>query len=171
MNSNSIIIKEYLSNLREDAELDHLFPILLNTMGYRIIQTAKDSKGQSQYGKDIIAVGNDTNGVKHRWYFELKGHKDRDITDKNYSVTDGIRESIIEAIDTPFEDSSIPGFNELPIKIVLVHNGILKTNIRPVFEGFINKTFRNSDNESFERWDIHHLTDLLANICLVIIYC
>lgn len=159
MNSNNIIVQQYLGSLKEDKELDYLFPILLNSMGFRIIQTAKESKGQSQYGKDIIAIGNDENGVKKKWYFELKGFKDKDITDKNYSSTDGIRESIIEAKDTAFNDSSIPQLNNLPVKIVLVHNGILKTNIRPTFEGFINKEFKEGE---FERWDIYYLTDLFS---------
>lgn len=159
MNSNNIIIREYLESLKEDRELDYLFPILLNAMGYRIIQTAKESKGQSQYGKDIIAVGKDSNGINYRWYFEVKGFKDKDITDKNYSTPDGIRDSIIEARDAAFKDSAIPGFNELPIKIVLVHNGTVKTNIRPVFEGFISREFPNG---GFERWDIYFLTDLFS---------
>jgi len=159
MSSNNIIVREYLGSLKEDKELDYLFPILLNSMGFRIVQTAKESKGQSQYGKDIIAIGKNEQGEKFRWYFELKGFGDRDITDKNYSATDGIRESIIEAKDTAFNDASIPEFNQLPIKIVLVHNGVLKTNIRPTFEGFISKEFKDGE---FERWDIYYLTDLFS---------
>ncbi|WP_312824862.1 hypothetical protein [Epilithonimonas sp.] len=159
MNSSNIIVREYLSSLKEDTELDHLFPILLNVMGFRIIQTAKESKGQSQYGKDIIAVGKDEKGIKHRWYFELKGYSDRDITQSNFSKSDGIRESIIEAKDTVFKDSSVSGFNQLPVKIVIVHNGILKTNIRDTFEGFISREFKDGE---FERWDIYHLTDLFS---------
>lgn len=159
MSSNNIIVREYLSTLKEDSELDYLFPILLSLMGFRIIQTAKESKGQSQYGKDIIAVGNDENGIKHKWYFELKGYSDKDITQSNYSKSDGIRESIIEAKDTIFKDSTINGFNELPTKIVVVHNGILKTNIRDTFEGFISKEFKEGQ---FERWDIYYLTDIFS---------
>ncbi|WP_233899225.1 hypothetical protein [Tenacibaculum piscium] len=159
MNSNSIIVREYLASLKEDSELDYLFPILLNIMGFRIIQTAKESKGQSQYGKDIIAVGKDENGIKHKWYFELKGYSDKDITQANYSKADGIRESIIEAKDTFFKDSTIPGFNDLPIKIVVVHNGVLKTNIRDTFEGFISREFKEGE---FERWDIYYLTDIFS---------
>ncbi len=164
MNSNNIIVQEYLSSLKEDTELDYLFPILLNIMGFRIVQTAKESKGQSQYGKDIIAIGKDDFGVKHKWYFELKGYQDKDITDKNYSTPDGIRESIIEAKDTAFKDSTIPEFNNLPIKIVLVHNGLLKTNIRPTFEGFISREFKEGE---FERWDIYYLTDLFGKFLCV----
>ena len=110
MNSNIIIVKEYLESLKEDNELDYLFPLLLSTMDFRIVQTAKESKGQSQYGKDIIAIGKGEDGIKYRWYFELKGYADKDITEKNYSKPDGIRESIIEAKDTAFKDSSIPKF-------------------------------------------------------------
>lgn len=154
-----MIVREYLSSLKEDSELDYLFPIVLNLMGFRIIQTAKESKGQSQYGKDIIAVGKDENGNNHKWYFELKGYADKDITQANYSKQDGIRESIIEAKDTFFNDSSISGFDSLPVKIVIVHNGILKTNIRDTFDGFIKREFKNGE---FERWDIYYLTDIFS---------
>ncbi len=157
MNSNSIIVSEYLASLKEDSELDYLFPMLLNIMGFRIVQTAKESKGQSQYGKDIIAIGNDKNGIKHKWYFELKGHSDKDITQSNYFKPDGIRESILEAKDTVFKDSTIPEFNDLPTKIVVVHNGVLKTNIRDTFEGLISREFKEGE---FERWDIYYLTNI-----------
>lgn len=159
MSSNNVIVREYLASLKEDSELDYLFPILLNLMGFRIVQTAKESKGQSQYGKDIIAIGNDEKGIKHRWYFELKGYADRDITQANYSKPDGIRDSIIEAKDVVFKDSTIPGFNDLPTKIVIVHNGVLKTNLRLTFEGFISREFKDGE---FERWDIYYLTDIFS---------
>lgn len=158
--SNIILVKEFLSSLKEDQELDHLFPLLLNVMGFRIVQTAKESKGQSQYGKDIIAMGQASDGIMYRWYFEVKGFKDKDITDQNFSAPDGIRDSLIAAKDAPFIDSSICDFNDLPIKIVLVHNGVLRANTRPTFEGFISRTF--SDTE-FERWDINMLTQLFSD--------
>ena len=151
-------MQDYLASLKEDKELDYLFPQLLQCMGFRIIQTAKEAKGQSQYGKDIIAIGNDSEKIKHKWYFELKGYKDKDITDNNYFSQDGIRESIIEAKDTAFKDSSIPEMKNLPRKIVVVHNGVLKPNIRPTFEGFIEKEFNAGE---FERWDIYRLSEII----------
>lgn len=159
MNSAAIIVQEYLGSLKEDRELDYLFPILLNSMGFKIIQTAREAKGQPQYGKDIIAIGRDSNGVKHRWYFELKGYTDRDINDKNYCGEDGIRESILAAKDTAFNDSSVPEFDSLPIKIVLVHNGIIKPSLRVTFDGLIKREF---EEGQFERWDIYHLTVLFS---------
>lgn len=159
MGSDSLVVREYLESLKEDQELDKLFPILLNIMGFRIVATAKEAKGQSQYGKDIIAIGKDEKGIICRFYFELKGFKDRDITQDNYFAEDGVRESILEAKDTAFNDSSIPQFNLLPVKIVFVHNGTIKANIRPTFDGLIAKEF---GPDQFERWDIFHLTDLFG---------
>lgn len=159
--SDKIIVREYLSSLKEDKELDYLFPILLNLMGFRIIQTAKDSKGQPQYGKDIIAVGNDENGIKYKWYFELKGYSDRNITSSNYKKDDGIRDSIIASIDTQFTDNSIPNFDKLPVKVVIVHNGIIDSNTRRTLDGFVERYFDNK-KYFFERWDIYYLTDLFS---------
>ncbi len=160
MGSNTLIVKEYLESLKEDMELDYLFPILLSLMGFKIIATAKESKGQPQYGKDIIAVGFDEDRIRKRFYFELKGFDDKDINDSVLMKRDGIMESLKAAKYTAFDDSSIYGFNELQKKIVLVHNGVLKNNTRHTFEGFIKEEFPSGN---FDRWDIYKLTDLFSN--------
>ena len=157
MGSNNIIVREYLESLKEDGELDYLFPILLNLMGFRVVTTARESKGQPQYGKDIIAVAIDDDGIKKRFYFELKGHSDKDINDTVLNKKDGIIDSLKASKYTPYNDSSIPGFNELPIKYVLVHNGILKSNTRATFNGFIDELFPDGN---FDRWGIYKLSDL-----------
>lgn len=155
---NKRVIRDYLESLKEDDELDYIFPMLLQSMGYQIISTPKNSKGQSQYGKDIVAIGFDAEGVKCKWYFELKGESAKDINDFTFSVKDGVRDSILASKYAAYNDSSIPGFNKLPKKIVFVHNGLLKENTRQTFHGFINELFPNG--EGFERWDIEKLTDL-----------
>jgi len=112
-NINNIIVKEYLESLKEDRELDYLFPMLINIMGYRIISTPRHSKGQSQYGKDVVAIGIDPiDSKKKRFYFEIKGNKDKDIDSVNFNSEDGIRMSLQEAKDAAYNDSSIPGFND-----------------------------------------------------------
>ena len=155
MGSNNIIVREYLESLKEDQELDYLFPILLDIMGFRIVATPKESKGQPQYGKDIVAIGKDGDITK-RFYFELKGHSDKDINDTVLNKPDGIMDSLKASKYTPFEDSSIPGFNSLPIKYVLVHNGLLSSNTRRTFQGFIDDLFEEGE---FERWDINWLME------------
>lgn len=153
------IIRDYLESLKEDSELDYIFPILLEAMGFHIVATPKNSKGQSQYGKDVIAMGKDEEGKLFRWYFQLKGYAAKDINDKNFNADDGVRVSICAAKDVPYEDSSIPSFNNLPVKIVLVHNGILHENTRPQYEGFLKREFPQG---GFERWDIDILTGLFS---------
>ena len=56
---NNRVISEYLESLKEDDELDYIFPILLESMGFQIVSTPKNSKGQSQYGKDVIEIHRD----------------------------------------------------------------------------------------------------------------
>lgn len=159
MDSNDLLVKEYLESLKEDTELDYLFPILLRLMKFSIVTTARESKGQSQYGKDIIAIGKDENGIKKRFYFELKGFSDKDITQTSLLKQDGILESIREAKLVAFNDTSIPGFNDLPVQIVVVHNGVIKSDARLTLEGILTKEFPEG---GFERWDIYRLTELFS---------
>lgn len=155
----NIIIQDYLSSLKEDKELDHIFPLLLENMGFQIVSTPKNSKGQPQYGKDIVAIGCDEQGKKWKWYFELKGNAAKDINDHNFNMEDGVRESLLAAKDVDYKAYSIPGFNELPTKIVLVHNGIITENFRKQFEEFLKKNF---EDKTFERWGIEKLTELFS---------
>lgn len=178
----SIIVREYLESLTEKNELDVIIPILLKVMEFQIISTPKHTIGLPQYGKDVVAVGLDeVDGVKKRFYFEIKGGNDRHITTSNFMAKDGIVESIYEAKNRPFQSSSIPGFDHLPIKIILAHNGELKANVKETFDGFIKREFPKSFKEpnklsfleiigfkkkvtindlEFEEWDIFKLTGL-----------
>lgn len=82
------ILREYIESLKEDNELDYIFPILLQAMGFRIVSTPRNSKGQPQHGKDIVAIGYDTDNILYRWYFELKGNGAKDITTTNFNAAD-----------------------------------------------------------------------------------
>ena len=157
MDNTRIIVREYLESLKEDGELDYLFPILLDLMGFQIVTTPRVAKGSKQYGKDVVAIGNNTEGIRCRYYFELKGESDKDITTHSFNKPDGIRESIQESLDKPYQDTGIPGFNDLPAVIIVVHNGLLKQEVTEQFEGFLKRNFPNG---GFERWDINRLAEL-----------
>jgi hypothetical protein len=155
----NLVVREYLESLNETNELDYIFPLLLESMGFSIVSTPKNSRGQSQYGKDVIAIGKDAQGVKSRFYFELKGNAAKDINDRTFFVKDGFRDSILAAKDTAYNDSSIPEFDSLPLRIVFVHNGLLMENTRPTYDSFIRREF---PENNFERWDINKLTSLFS---------
>jgi len=159
MAKDTLLVKDYLETLREDGELDRIFPTLLSLMGFRIISPPNTSKGQSQYGKDVVALHTDSNGIKKRYYFELKGYADKDITDNVLNKPDGVIESLRAALYTKFPDTGIEGFDNAPIQYVLVHNGIMRANAMPTFEGFKAKEFPEGN---LERWDIEQLTELFS---------
>ena len=163
----NIIVREYLESLTEREELDYIFPILLEAMNFTVVSTPAMTRGLSQYGKDVVAVKKDEDGIKKRYYFELKGGSDKNITSDSYNKTDGVRESIYEAKDRAFKDSSIPGFNDMPVKIIVAHNGVMHPSVKETFDGMIEREFpQPKPGEvapySFERWDIFRLTDLFT---------
>lgn len=160
-----LIVRDYLSSLKERDELDYIFPLLLDQMNFKVLKSAASSKGQSEHGNDIAAIKQGSNGERKIYIFQIKAGDDKDIDSNNFNKKDGIRESLLQAKDYSFKDYSIPEINSLDKKIVLVHNGELKYNFRTTFNGFITKNFDNM-NESFERWDIFKLTEYFSKYLL-----
>lgn len=152
------IIKQYVSSLKEDGELDYIFPLLLQRMNYRVLSTPRQSKGRSQYGRDIVALKK-IKGVDTLFFFELKGFAAKDITDRNLNEKDGLIESLRASKYTEYSDASIPGLKKFPRHYVFVHNGYLEENARPTLDGFIKQEFPDSN---FGRWDIDKLTSLFS---------
>lgn len=157
MNIKPLIVKSYLESLTEEKELNTIFPMLLASLGFEILTKPTENKGFSEYGKDVVAVGKDKDGIKKCFYFELKGGNDRDITARTLSKKDGIIESLKEAKYAEFE-TSYKGFDTLPKKIVLVHNGELKGGARKTYKGFVVKEFPETESIEFERWGIEKLS-------------
>lgn len=161
MDIKNIIVKEYLESLTEKNELNQIFPILLESMGFNILSKPTEYLGLQEYGKDIVAVGIDDDKIKKRFYFELKGGSDRDITESNFNAPDGIHNSIVQASYNKFV-SAFPEFEKLPLKIIIVHNGTIKGNVQKTLEEFFVTVQTNLRNVSFDRWDISRLTTLFS---------
>lgn len=152
------IIKQYIASLKEDNELDYIFPLLLERMGYRVLSTPKQSKGRSQFGRDVIATKK-IEGLDTLFHFELKGFGARNVNDSTLSGPDGLIESLRASKYTPYEDASIPGLADYAIKYVFVHNGTVELNTQPTLNGFIKQEFPEGN---FERWDLEILTSLFS---------
>lgn len=156
-----ITVKEYLESLTEKNELNRIFPILLESMGFVILSKPTEYLGLPEYGKDIVAIGIDEDGKKKRFYFELKGGSDKNITDSNFYGKDGIQDSIIQASYNKYV-SAFPEFEKLSLKIIIVHNGIMSGSVQATYESFIVATQKNLKNITFDRWDISRLTILFS---------
>ena len=152
------IIKQYISSLKEDDELDFIFPLLLERMGFRILSTPRQSKGMSQYGRDVIAVKK-IKEVPTLFLFELKGFVAKDVTDRTLNEKDGLIESLRASKYTVYEDVSIPNLKNYPRQYVFVHNGTVDANAQPTLNGFIKSEFPEGN---FERWDLAKLTSLFS---------
>jgi hypothetical protein len=161
MNIRQLVVKDYLESLTERDELNRIFPLLLESMEFEILSKPTEYLGLQEYGKDIVAVGIDEDNVKRRFYFELKGGADRNITTRNFYGKDGIQESITEATYTPFV-SAYPKFEDLPLKVIIVHNGVIEGGLQKTFENFLVKISNSVDNTVFERWDIARLTAMFS---------
>lgn len=152
------VIKQYVASLKEDAELDYIFPLLLERMGYRVLSTPKQSKGKPQFGRDVVATMN-VDGVNTLFFFELKGFGARDITSQTLTAEDGIIDSLKTSKYTEYRDSSIPGLEEFSRRWVFVHNGGIDSNVMPTWNDFVQKVFPDGD---LERWDLEKLTALFS---------
>lgn len=152
------IIKQYVASLKEDGELDYIFPLLLERMGYRVLSTPKQSKGQSQFGRDVIATKK-IRGVNTLFLFELKGFRAHDITDRTLTEKDGIMDSLKASKYTKYRDASIPDLSKYLRKYVFVHNGGVEANALLTWNDFVKKEF---PKNNLERWDLAKLTSLFA---------
>lgn len=152
------VIKQYVASLKEDAELDYIFPLLLERMGYRVLSTPKQSKGKPQFGRDVVATMN-VDGVNTLFFFELKGFGARDITSQTLTAEDGIIDSLKTSKYTEYRDSSIPGLEEFSRRWVFVHNGGIDSNVMSTWNDFVQKVFPDAD---LERWDLEKLTALFS---------
>lgn len=158
-----IIIREYLSMLKESGELDALLPDLLMSMG--IEPLSKPTPGVRQYGVDLEAVGPDQeyNDIKTLFLFTIKQG------DLRRSDWDGgnqkVRESLTEIIDVYIPTHIAPEHKDLPIKIVLCYGGKFGQDIRLNYASF-SKNHSVPGKREFDHWGGDKLSELIETYFL-----
>lgn len=143
-----LIIKEYLSLLKESKELDSLIPELLLAMGHEVI--SKPQIGPRQYGVDVASVGRDTDGIKKVFLFSIK-QGDFGRTDWDNGTLQAVRPSLNEIIDSYIPKKLSSDNQSLVKKIVLATGGDKKQEIEDNWDGYI-KTNSKPDEIEFEFW-------------------
>ncbi len=117
-----LIIKEYLSLLKESKELDTLLPDLLLSMGFETISLPQI--GATQYGVDIAAIGKDIDGKKKLFIFTIKqGDIGRNDWCENKQA---VKQSLDQIRDVYFNFHIPTQYKNLPKVIVLCTGGYLK---------------------------------------------
>jgi hypothetical protein len=131
-----LIIKEYLSLLKESNELDTLIPELLFSMGHKVI--SKVQKGVRQYGVDIASVGIDNDGIEKVFLFTVKeGHVDR--KDWDSGTAQAIRPSLEDIRETYIPTHIPKQYKNYPIKVVLATGGDLKQTMQLTWSQYTEK--------------------------------
>ena len=139
-----LIIKHYLSILKERDELDAILPDLLLAVG--IIPISRPQVGPRQYGVDIAAVGDDPkDGIRKLFLFTVK-HGDFGRSDWE-SGQQAVRPSINEILDTYIPTHIDHEHLDLPRKIVVVAGGELKQDHKNTWA---NYTKKNAEKEQLE---------------------
>ena len=143
-----LIIREYLSSLKERGELDAVLPDLLSQLGLNVY--SRPARGTRQDGVDVGAVGSLDGGPEKVYLFSIKPG---DLTRRGW---DGESEQSLRPSLNLILDSYIP--NRLPaehrgrdIVICVAIGGDVQEQVRPELTGYIAQNSKG--NISFEEWN------------------
>ena len=132
-----LIIKHYLSVLKERDELDAILPDLLLAMD--IPPISRPQVGTGQLGVDIAAVGIDPkDGIKKLFLLSVKPG-DLGRSDWDNASSQAVRPSLIDILETYLPTRVSPEHKELPKKIIVVVGGELKQDLQERWAQFRNK--------------------------------
>jgi hypothetical protein len=151
-----LIIREYLSLLKEDGELDAILPTLLLAMN--IVPLSSAQKGVRQDGVDVSAVGKDENGIKTLFLFLVKqGDLSRNDWD---SGPQSVRQSLNDIKDVYLNNRVNIKHQKLPKKIIVSTGGSLKQNVESGWNGYI-QNYQVDGELEYEFWGGDKLSSLI----------
>lgn len=153
-----LIIREYLSLLKETQELDKLLPDLLLAMN--IEPFSKPQIGVRQHGVDIGAIGQDEDGIEKVFLLVLKrGDVGRAEWD---SRSQAIRPTLDEIKDVYLTSRIKPEHEGIPKKIILCTGGDLKQEIEENWNGYVRTNTLEGKLE-YDFWGGDRLSILIMN--------
>lgn len=144
-----LLLESFLGLMKESEELDRLIPLLVASMGHDIVFSAQ--KGIREYGVDVVSVGRDPeDGHRKIFYWLIKCG---DIGRTEWNLTNqSIRQSIDDVGDTFLSTNVLPQHKKLRKKLVILTNGIFKSEIRQTLSQYL------------EAWNTRHNAEsLIAN--------
>ncbi|HZF07924.1 MAG TPA: hypothetical protein VFE33_03950 [Thermoanaerobaculia bacterium] len=161
-----LVLREYLSMLKESGELDALLPDLLVSMG--LDPQNRPQRGPRQFGVDLPAVGVDPEDGQRKLFLFLV--KQGDITRSNWDTgAQAVRPSLNEVFDTYLSTQVLPEHQDLTKKIVLATNGEMKQSVTPNWVGYAREhAGRHPEHGEiqFGLWDADSLAILLEKYLL-----
>lgn len=152
-----LLIREYLSSLKERGELDSILPDLLSEAGFHVY--SRPQRGTRQYGVDVGAYGRDDDGEEKVFLFSVKSG-DLRRTDWDDGSPQSLRASLNEIRDA-YIPMRIPNeYSDRKIVICICFGGEMHEQVQDSVRGYI----RDNEKEriSYQEWN----GDRLANFIL-----
>lgn len=159
-----LVIREYLSMLKESGELDALLPDLLFSMDIIPLSTAQ--VGVRQYGVDVAAIGSDPedNGITKLFLVTIKrGDFSRKIWDDG--TPQAIRPSLNEIVDVYIPRQVDDHHKSIPKKVIVCCGGDLKQEVEDNWKGYKSEHSKTGELE-FDLWDGNKLAFLIEKYLL-----
>ena len=151
-----LILKQYLSSLRERGELDVILPDLLSQMGLNVY--SRPGRGTRQDGVDIGAVGSLDGEPEKVYLFSIKpGNLTRKDWDSD--TIQSLRPSLNEILDAYIPNRLPAEHRGKNIVICIGLGGDVQEQVRPQLTGFIKQNM--TTNIAFEEWNGDKIASLI----------
>jgi hypothetical protein len=156
-----LILKQYLSSLRERGELDAILPDLLSQLGLNVF--SRPGRGTRQDGVDVGAVGSLDGGPERVYLFSIKPG---DLTRKDWDgdAVQSLRPSLNEILDAYIPNRLPAEHREKGIVICIGLGGDVQEQVRPQLAGFITQD--TTASITFEEWNGDKLAALIQSCFL-----
>ena len=155
-----LIIKQYLSNLRERDELDVILPDLLSQMGLNVF--TRPGRGSRQYGVDVGAVGDLEGDPEKVYLFTIKAG---DLTRNDWDTTpQPVRQSLNEIVDVYICNHLPAKYHNKEKEVCICIGGDVEENVNLNIQSYI------SDNKkhdiTFSIWNGDKIAGLIQDYFL-----
>ena len=154
-----LLLKQYLSSLKERDELDVVLPDILSEVGYTVISRPK--RGTSQFGVDVAAVGpHPETGVRALFLLSIKSG---DLTRDEWATgNQALRPSLEDIIEVYIPKHVPKRYANYPIVVALCFGGDIHEGVRSRVDGFIDKNTKVGILE-FSEWNGDYIANLIAS--------
>ena len=156
-----LILKQYLSSLRERGELDAILPDLLSQLGLNVF--SRPGRGTRQDGVDVGAVGSLDGGPERVYLFSIKPG---DLTRKDWDsdAVQSLRPSLNEILDAYIPNRLPAEHRGKGIVICIGIGGDVQEQVRPQLAGFVERN--TTAGITFEEWNGDKLASLIQSCFL-----
>lgn len=153
-----LLLKQYLSSLKEREELDAILPDILTEAGYTVV--SRPMRGTAQYGVDAVAIGpHPTMDEKALFLLSIKSGN---LTRSTWSDGEQAMKPSLEDILEVYIPTHVPAqYKNLPIFIALCFGGDVQETIRLRLTKFIDQK-RVPDRIDFVEWNGDIIAGMMA---------